>query len=270
VYRCQAGDQSTPRSPPDIESVRAISVTRHLTYRRRALAIFAATLTMTATAFVTNSGAASAAGVVRGMDVSGWQGNVDWSTAYANGARFAIVKATEGTSFQSSYFSQQYIGSYGVGMIRGAYHFARPEISSGAAQADFFVDNGGGWSRDGKTLPGELDIEWNPYSHYTCYGLSKAGMIRWIRGFSNRYHFRTHRWPMIYTAESWWRQCTGNGGDFSSTNPLSVARWASSVGTLPYAWTFQTIWQYADHGIFPGDQDRFNGSWTRLRALANG
>ena len=69
---------------------------------------------------------ANAATYVQGMDVSSYQGNVAWSTAYANGARFAYVKATEGTSYTNPYFAQQYNGSYNVGMIRGAYHFARP------------------------------------------------------------------------------------------------------------------------------------------------
>ncbi len=62
---------------------------------------------------------AAAAGVVYGMDVSGYQGNVNWSSAYANGARFAYVKATEGTGYTNPYFAQQYNGSYNVGMIRG-------------------------------------------------------------------------------------------------------------------------------------------------------
>ncbi|MBO0883064.1 MAG: hypothetical protein J2P17_22560, partial [Mycobacterium sp.] len=114
---------------------------------------------------------ASAHGNVRGMDVSSHQGFVNWRRAWRNGARFAYVKATEGTGYRNPYFTQQYEGSYRVGMIRGAYHFARPNISSGARQADFFVAHGGGWSRDGKTLPGALDIEWNPYSGGTCYGL---------------------------------------------------------------------------------------------------
>ncbi len=204
------------------------------------------------------------------MDVSGWQGNVNWSRASADGARFAIVKATEGTGFRNPYFSQQYTGAYRVGMIHGAYHFARPDLSSGWSQASYFVQHGGAWSRDGKTLPGELDIEWNPYSSRTCYGLSNSRMVSWIKSFSDRYHYLTRRWPLIYTAESWWRQCTGNHGDFSSTNPLSVARYSSSVGTLPYAWSYYTIWQFADSGLFPGDQDVFNGSYSRLTALANG
>ena len=219
---------------------------------------------------VTFATSAGAVGSVKGMDVSGYQGNVNWQAAYNNGARFAYIKATEGTSYRNPYFTQQYNGSYNVGMIRGSYHFARPNISSGATQADYFVAHGGGWSRDGKTLPGALDIEWNPYSGGTCYGLSQSGMVAWIKAFSDEYHAKTTRWPVIYTATSWWTQCTGNRGDFTSTNPLWVARYASAPGTLPYAWGFYTFWQYADSGTFPGDQDTFNGAYDRLQALANG
>jgi GH25 family lysozyme M1 (1,4-beta-N-acetylmuramidase) len=206
---------------------------------------------------------------VYGMDVSGWQGNVNWSGAWANGARFAYVKATEGTGYTNPYFAQQYNGSYNVGMIRGAYHFARPNVSGGTTQANYFVDHGGGWSRDGKTLPGTLDIEYNPYGS-TCYGLSATSMVYWIKAFSDQYHARTSRWPVIYTTTNWWSQCTGNLGDFTSTNPLWVARYASTVGALPYAWSFYTFWQYSDSGVFPGDQDLFNGGYDRLQALANG
>jgi GH25 family lysozyme M1 (1,4-beta-N-acetylmuramidase) len=206
---------------------------------------------------------------VRGMDVSSYQGNVAWQTAYNNGARFAYVKATEGTYYRNSYFTQQYNGSYNVGMIRGSYHFATPNTTSGATQANYFVDHGGGWSKDGKTLPGALDIEYNPYGS-TCYGLSQASMRSWIASFVNQYHARTGRWAVIYSTTNWWTQCTGNYGGFASNNPLWIARYASSPGTLPAGWGFYTIWQYADSGTFPGDQDSFNGAYDRLQALANG
>ena len=202
---------------------------------------------------------------VEGIDVSGWQGNVDWPAYWAQGKRFAYVKATEGTGYQSPYFSQQYTGSYDVGMIRGAYHYARPDLSGATAQADYFVAHGGGWSADGKTLPGMLDIEWGPNN--SCYGLSTTSMVNWILEFSDHYHALTSRWPVIYTATSWWTECTGNQGDFSSTNPLAVARYASSVGTLPYAWTFYTFWQYSSTPI---DQDVFSGGLDRLTVLATG
>ncbi|MFE2409979.1 lysozyme [Kitasatospora sp. NPDC059408] len=204
-----------------------------------------------------------------GMDVSGWQGSVDWATAAANGATFAYVKATEGTTYRNPSFAQQYNGSYDAGLIRGAYHFALPDRSSGATQADFLVDHGGGWSADGVTLPPALDIEYNPYGA-TCYGLSQGAMVAWIHSFSDTVLARTGRYPTIYTTTNWWSQCTGNNGDFGATNPLWIARYASSPGTLPNGWGYQTIWQYASSGTFPGDQDLFNGAYDRLQALAAG
>jgi GH25 family lysozyme M1 (1,4-beta-N-acetylmuramidase) len=206
---------------------------------------------------------------IPGMDVSSWQGNVNWTAAWNNGARFAYVKATEGTGYTNPYFAQQYNGSYNVGMIRGAYHFARPNLSSGAAQADYFVNHGGGWSGDGKTLPPMLDIEYNPYGS-TCYGLSQSGMVNWIWSFFNQVKARTTRYVTIYTTTNWWTTCTGNYGGFGAYSPLFIARYATTPGTLPNGWGFYTFWQYSDSGIFPGDQDTFNGSYDRLIALANG
>ena len=61
--------------------------------------------------------------------------------------------------YTNPYFEQQYDGAYNAGLIRGAYHFAVPSGPSGGDQANYFVSNGGGWSGDGQTLPGALDIE---------------------------------------------------------------------------------------------------------------
>ncbi|RKN51613.1 lysozyme, partial [Streptomyces klenkii] len=189
---------------------------------------------------------------VEGVDVSSHQGNVAWSTLWNAGNRFAYVKATEGTSYRNPYFAQQYNGSYNVGMIRGAYHFALPNVSSGATQANFFASNGGGWSRDGRTLPGVLDIEYNPYGA-TCYGLSQSAMVNWIRDFLTTYQARTGRWAVIYTTTNWWTTCTGNYGGFGANHPLWIARYASSPGTLPAGWGFHTFWQYTSTGPTVGD-----------------
>jgi GH25 family lysozyme M1 (1,4-beta-N-acetylmuramidase) len=204
-----------------------------------------------------------------GLDVSSYQGNVNWGSVVANGAKFAYVKATEGTYYTNPYFAQQYNGSYNAGLIRGAYHFATPNTTWGNTQADYFVNHGGGWSRDGKTLPGMVDLEWNPYGS-ACYGLSQSSMVQWILSFSNEYHARTSRWPVFYTATSWWSQCTGNLGAFASTNPLFIAYYSNWPGPMPYNWSYQTIWQYASSGKFPGDQDLFNGDYSRVQALALG
>lgn len=107
-------------------------------------------------------------------------------------------QATEGTTYKSDLFSTQYTGATDAGFIRGAYHFAQPAASSGASQADYFANNGGGWSGDGITLPGALDIEYNP-SGDTCYGLSQSSMVSWIEDFVTTYEGLTGRWPLIYT-----------------------------------------------------------------------
>ena len=94
-----------------------------------------------------------------GMDVSSHDGNVDWPTKASSGMSFAWIKATEGTSYQNPFYASQYNGSQSAGLIRGAYHFALPSNSSGQAQATYFSDHGGGWSEDGYTLPGVVDLE---------------------------------------------------------------------------------------------------------------
>jgi GH25 family lysozyme M1 (1,4-beta-N-acetylmuramidase) len=204
-----------------------------------------------------------------GVDVSSHQGNVNWSGLWSSGVKWAYVKATEGTYYKNPYFTQQYNGSYNIGMIRGAYHFATPDTATGTAQADYFVNNGGGWSRDGKTLPGALDIEWNPYGA-ACFGKTQSGMVTWIRDFLNRYKARTGRNAVIYTATSWWTQCTGNYSGFGAANPLWIARYNTTPGTLPAGWAYQTMWQYTSSGPIVGDHNKFNGALDRVVALANG
>lgn len=203
-----------------------------------------------------------------GVDVASYQGNVSWPTLWNSGVRWAYTKASEGTYYTNPYFSQQYNGAYGVGMIRGAYHFATPDTTSGVTQANYFVDHGGGWSQDGRTLPGALDIEWNPYGD-ACFGKSQSAMVAWIRDFLDQYEARTGRNAVIYTATSWWTQCTGDYGGFSA-NPLWIARYASTAGTLPAGWSSYTMWQYTSSGPTVGDHDKFAGDLDRVQDLANG
>ncbi|CAG9987542.1 unnamed protein product [Clonostachys byssicola] len=210
-----------------------------------------------------------AAAQVPGFDISGWQESTDFAKAYADGDRFVYIKATEGTTFKSSLFSQQYTGATKAGLVRGAYHFAQPASSSGAAQAEYFAKNGGGWSKDGITLPGALDIEYNP-SGDTCYGLSQSAMVSWVEDFVTAYHAATTRYPVIYTTLDWWTKCTGNSPKFADRCPLWVARYASVVGEIPAGWSFHTIWQYNSKYPQGGDSNTFNGDESRLTALANG
>jgi len=211
---------------------------------------------------------AAAAGGTLGMDVSSHQQNVDWASAYAAGSRFAYVKATEGGYYANPYFGQQYNGSAQVGMVRGAYHFANPRTSSGADQARYFVQNGGAWTADGKTLPGLLDIEFNPYPAYgnTCYNMTPAQLTAWTRDFVDTYRSLTGRDPMVYTATSWWSQCVGS--QQFGTLPLHLASYSTVVGAIPAGWSGYDIWQFTDSGPFVGDSNFFPGTVNDLKVLA--
>ncbi|WSU56541.1 GH25 family lysozyme [Streptomyces sp. NBC_01104] len=204
-----------------------------------------------------------------GVDVSSWQGGINWSSVRGAGIEFAWMKATEGLTYKDPTFSANYLNAYNAGVIRGAYHFARPDVSGGAAQADFFASNGGAWSRDNLTLPGVLDIEGS------CYGYSQAAMRQWVLDFYNTYKARTGRDVVIYTSPSWWNSCTGGWNGMSALSPLWVAHWTTAGSpSIPAGFPFWTVWQYSSTGAVSGvsgnvDRDRFSGDRSRLLALAN-
>jgi GH25 family lysozyme M1 (1,4-beta-N-acetylmuramidase) len=209
-----------------------------------------------------------------GISVSAAEGTINWASVYNAGIRFAYIKATEGTSTRDAGFNANYPNAYYAGIIRGAYHLAKPNLSSGAVQADFLASNGGAWSADGKTLPAALDIEPNPSSGGYCFGLSVSSMVSWINSFVNEYHARTGRWAVIHTTASFWRICTGNNTTFASHSPLSIVHWDTVAGTLPAGWSVYTFWQPTDCLAVSGvtgcaEQERFNGAIDRLVALAN-
>jgi len=71
-------------------------------------------------------------GRARGIDVSHWDGLLDWASIATNGIDFAIAKATDGTANQAAggavdaQFANNWAGIAGAGLIRGAYHFIGP------------------------------------------------------------------------------------------------------------------------------------------------
>jgi uncharacterized protein with LGFP repeats/GH25 family lysozyme M1 (1,4-beta-N-acetylmuramidase) len=218
---------------------------------------------------------------IQGLDVSGHQPGVDWQQQWNMGARFAYVKATEGSYFTNDLFGSQYQGSRNVGMIRGAYHFAIPNGSSGSDQARYFVQNGGGWSADGYTMPPVLDFEFNPYAGRTingfnfgntCYDMSPEQLASWVRDFGNTMRSLTGRLPVIYTNTNWWNQCLGDPPGFGDY-PLWVAAYPSSptnnAGAIPTgSWSTYSIWQYSSTGPFAGDSNVWNGDYGNLVAFA--
>jgi GH25 family lysozyme M1 (1,4-beta-N-acetylmuramidase) len=215
------------------------------------------------------AGAAPAGYPISGIDVSAFQGQVDWAAVAAGGAKFAYVRASEQANIPDGFYQANSSGGKANGLSVGAYHRARPDVSGGRAQADFFLDTAG-YVNDGRTLPPVLDIEW-PRSNWTglnaCYNLTAAQLSAWIRDFVTEVARRTGRPAMIYTNTNWWNPCTNRDASFGS-NPLWIAGYTATPPPLPAGWSRWTMWQYANSGTLPGDQDVFNGDAAGLTRLA--
>jgi GH25 family lysozyme M1 (1,4-beta-N-acetylmuramidase) len=217
---------------------------------------------------------------VSGIDVSVYQGSVDWRAVKATGIGFAYIRASEQANIPDANFAANYSNAKAQGLLVGAYHRAKPDASSGKAQADYFLDRAQ-FANDGKTLPPVLDVE-APRAGWTsptgrplnaCYNMSPAQLVAWMRAFLAEVTARTHRLGVVYTGTNWWNACTGSNTTFGQY-PLWVARYSTSPLPLPAGWANLTFWQYSASGKLPNgtpvDQDVFRGGTAALTQLALG
>ncbi len=222
---------------------------------------------------VSLSGASGAAGararqdlLLAGVDVSSYQHgtSLDWAKVQAAGQDFAFVKATEGTGYTNSYFAPDWAGLRQLGMARGAYHFARPNLipGSAAAQARYFVQVVGLTHEPGALAP-LFDME-------DAGGLTPAQLVTWSHTWLDTVQALTGRKPIIYTYAYFWQTAMGDSQEFTAY-PLFLADYHDLTGTttprpgMPGGWATWTFWQYSDAGNVPGisgpvDMDRYNGS----------
>lgn len=222
-----------------------------------------------------SSRAMAAADNVRGIDVASHQhpngAAIDWSQVAASGIRFAGVKVTEGNYYQNPNYASDMSGAQAAGMYSFAYHFATPNDTNGAVQADYFLARAA-YSVNGKTLLPAVDLEWNPYpeSANSCYDKTPAELVTWIRDYVNRIKIRTGVDPIIYTAAAWWRDCVGSSTAFANY-PLWVASYAATP-SLPAGWSDWDLWQYSSTTTVPGISTQVDGNYAHseqsLAALA--
>jgi GH25 family lysozyme M1 (1,4-beta-N-acetylmuramidase) len=197
---------------------------------------------------------AGAVSLPLGVDVSHYQGTVDWGKVAASGQRFAIMKATE-LGYTDPTLQTNLIGAHAAGLVIGAYAFGRPAYSA-LAQADAFASAIG--TLPPGSLPPVLDLEDDG-------GLSVSALVNWTHAFLNRLQARTGIVPMIYSGPNFWQTSMGGSTAFAGY-PLWEAHYTSAAA--PYqmgGWSTYTLWQYTSTGTVSGisgavDQDRFNAA----------
>ena len=207
--------------------------------------------------------------ILQGVDVSSYQGSINWSQAKGAGIDWGYAKATEGTGYQDPTFPGNWSGMKNAGVVRGAYHFFHPGLN-GTQQADYFLAYAGAMGAG--DLPPMLDWE-------VTDGVSGSTAGANAQAFIDEIKAKTGRPTVIYTSPGLWGGF-GVPQSFGS-NPLWVADWTyatTSCPSLPSGWSSFVFWQWSDgqYGTgsvagIPGtvDRDVYNGTLSQLQGFAD-
>ncbi len=199
---------------------------------------------------------------LKGVDVSYYQGNVDWAKVRAAGRAFAFARVSDGIDYPDTKFAQNWPAMKNAGLVRGLYQFFRPGKDVDA-QVDLLVaklDAAGGLQPG--DLPPVLDLE-------SDGGLPAATVVAraksWLAQVEKKYGVK----PIVYTAAF---MSNVIGTNFSGYT-LWVANYETTCPTMPSGWTDWEFWQDSEKGKVDGvtgtvDTNLFNGSLAQLNALA--
>ena len=205
--------------------------------------------------------------VVHGVDVSKYQGEIDWDTVRGSGVTFAWIKATEGGDYKDQYFDRNWQAAKDAGIRRGAYHFAY-WCRSAAEQVAWFERH---VPIESDALPPVLDVEWNPTSKTCPRKLSREDALAQMQTILSEMERFYGKRPVIYSTVDFYRDVL-SGGDLSNY-PIWVrsVKYAPRVKYGDRKWQF---WQYTAEGQVPGirggvDRNAFNGTPKQFEAFAD-
>jgi len=197
--------------------------------------------------------------MISGIDVSHFQGTVQWDQVVKAGKAFAFAKATDGITYVDPMFATNWAGMKAAGILRGAYQFFEPNDDA-ESQAQNFLKT---VTLEPGDLPPVLDVEQTS----AASKLSQIG-IQGIQTWLSVVEHETGRTPILYTNTGFWDQDTGQLGSY----PLWIAQYGVSTPKLPANWEWKawTFWQSSETGTVAGisgsvDLDVFQGTLRQLR-----
>lgn len=218
-----------------------------------------------------------------GVDVSRFNGLINWSEARADGVQFAFVAASRGSGADCAVaptscgadpnYDQNYANARAAGVKVGPYHraFVNGEneaelLADARKEADLFIASVGSIGR--RDLAPALDVE-TPFDVPGQNGLKK-----WLRVWVKRVNKGLGAKPLIYTNTTSW-SATGNTLEFARRgHKLWVANWGVKSPSVPagnWAGRGWTVWQFTSSGSIDGisgrvDLNRFKGSFRKISA----
>jgi len=194
---------------------------------------------------------------VQGIDVSRYQGKIDFERVRAAGVHFAFIKATEGSDYVDPNFARNWAAARAAGLPRAAYHFMY-WCGTAAEQARWFEKN---VPNDPDALPPVLDVEWTSHSR-TCRGRpSPDEAFAKVEAMLKLLEEYTGKLPIIYTDITFHQEVLEG-------RHLPNTFWLRSVAAEPhrrYGNRGFTFWQWTETGTMPGirgevDRNAFYGS----------
>ena len=202
---------------------------------------------------------------IHGIDVSKFQGDIDWNAVARSGVKFAWIKATEGGDRLDDRFQANWDGAKAAGVPHGAYHFVywcRPPMEEMA----FFEQNA---PVEADALPPVLDVEATPTSP-TCHKhLTENGAIADMRVMLQEMERHYGKRPIIHTTVDFYQAILSDGAFMDYPIWVRSTKHNPAVKYGSRAWAF---WQYQSDGQTPGvngnvDRDVFYGTPEQWQAF---
>jgi lysozyme len=195
---------------------------------------------------------------IHGIDVSKFQGDIDWNAVASSGVKFAWIKATEGGDRADARFQANWDGAKAAGVPHGAYHFVY-WCRAPMEEMAFFEQNA---PVEQDALPPVLDVEATPTSP-TCHRhLTRAGATADMKVMLEEMERHYGKRPIIYTTVDFYEAILSDGAFMDYPIWVRSTKHNPAVKYGSRAWAF---WQYQSDGQTPGingnvDRDVFYGT----------
>jgi len=199
------------------------------------------------------------------IDLSSWNGTVDFKKVAAAGIKHAWIKLTEGTTHQNPGAQKKFEDARKEGLTVGAYHFGRPDTSP---------NNPKDWEREANNFLLQLEKVGVECGDLIPVLDVEKGMktddnhnVNWCLKWLDKVGCETKTRPLIYTARWAWQlyimKANKDVQNDLSSYPLWLASYNSGVEPARKAalWDKWDIWQWTGSGTVPGIKGKCDQNW---------
>ena len=184
------------------------------------------------------------------IDVSTWNGNIDWDKVYKSGVRYAMIRSSfgiENPNQVDNKFVRNITNAQRAGVKCGIYHYSYAKSATEAKkEAEFCLKTIKGYKID---LPVAFDIEDSSQTH-----LGKDTLTSIVITFCDKIKSAGYR-PMLYCNPNW--LCNYLHKDkLINKYDIWLANWGVSAPSYNCA-----IWQYSENGSVPGISGSVDMNW---------